>query len=216
MPSNHEEGPSWGRPLRRYAAARPVLSWIETSGNARSCFTSEAKATPPRHSVQNNGFSPNRSRLSMIPFAFGVIDRDRPHPVEPREDALPPFEPALQQHLGVTARAERPALGAQLLAHLDVVVDLAIQDDAPLGRPRPSAGSRSAPGRGWRAGRTRGQSNAPPASNRPPTPRARSGPAIPEPRHHPRPGPGAERRWWRRRTRIRRAGPVRRSRRSRR
>jgi hypothetical protein len=59
---------------------------------------------------------------------LAVPDRERPHPVELVDAALAPLAVAREQHLRVGLAAEAIALRAQLLAQLEVVVDLAVED----------------------------------------------------------------------------------------
>ncbi len=58
-----------------------------------------------------------------------VVEREREHSVQALEDALSPLLEAAEDHLGVGGAPERAPLPAQLLAKLDVVVDLAVEDE---------------------------------------------------------------------------------------
>ena len=58
-----------------------------------------------------------------------VVERDREHAVQSLEDALAPLLVAAQDHLGVGRRPEGAAARLQFIAQLDVVVDLAVEDE---------------------------------------------------------------------------------------
>jgi hypothetical protein len=58
-----------------------------------------------------------------------VPDREAPHPVHARQHVLAPGRPRGEDHLGVAAGAKRRAPGLQLLAQLDEVVNLAVEDE---------------------------------------------------------------------------------------
>ncbi len=55
-----------------------------------------------------------------------VVDPERPHAVEPRKRVRAPLEVCLEEHLAVTGGGERPTECGQLVADLEVVVDLAV------------------------------------------------------------------------------------------
>ena len=73
-----------------------------------------------------------------------VPDGEREHAAQAVEHALAPGEVAREQHLGVRARLELPALGLELRAQVAVVVDLAVEHDGVValrgGRLRARAG----------------------------------------------------------------------------
>ncbi len=105
------------------------------SGKPKSCFASEANATPPRHSVQYRGFSPNLSRLkrsasrsaSYSAIAHIPFSREK----RPSRHASQPFSRTSQSPVDVNVQPS--ATSSSRSFH--VVVDLAIEDDAA----RPSA-----------------------------------------------------------------------------
>jgi len=58
-----------------------------------------------------------------------VVDQKGPHPIEPRHAVATPLPVRGQQHLRVSARREDVPETHQLLAELDVVIDLAVEDE---------------------------------------------------------------------------------------
>src|SRR5207244_3589814 len=58
-----------------------------------------------------------------------VPDREAPHAVHLRKHVLAPRGPRREDHLGVAAGPERPTQSLQLLAQLEVVVNLAVEDE---------------------------------------------------------------------------------------
>src|SRR6185503_11507991 len=58
-----------------------------------------------------------------------VVDHERPHAVETADAIEPPLVVGAQEHFGVAARAEAITVLNELFAELEVVVDLAIEDD---------------------------------------------------------------------------------------
>src|SRR5690606_31415786 len=58
-----------------------------------------------------------------------VVEREGELAVQALEQPLAPLLPAVHEHLGVRARAEAVAGPLELLTELDVVEDLAVEDD---------------------------------------------------------------------------------------
>src|SRR6266550_1095378 len=61
-----------------------------------------------------------------------VVNDERPHAVQPGEAFRAPMAVGGEQDLSVAGRAEAVAGGAELVAQLDIVVDLAVEDDDKL------------------------------------------------------------------------------------
>src|SRR5438876_3982107 len=69
--------------------------------------------------------------------AAAVVDDERPHPVQLGKAFRAPVAVRREQDFGVAGGAETESGGPQLVAQLDVVVDLPVEDDdelAVLGR----------------------------------------------------------------------------------
>ena len=64
--------------------------------------------------------------------AAPVVDHEGPHAVEPAQAFRAPLSVGREQDFGVAGGAEAVAGGPQLLPQLDVVVDLAVEDDDKL------------------------------------------------------------------------------------
>ena len=86
---------------------------------------------------------PKGSRAPKAVRVWRVPDDEGEHAAQPRHDVLAPQVVAGDDRLGVPVGAQVRAGGGELLAQLDVVVDLAVEQD-PVAAPVVGEGLRAA------------------------------------------------------------------------